>query len=83
MIIAGNKCDLKDKRRVKKNEASAFANKNSMDFFEVSARRDQAGENVDAIFATLTNILMVRTLSIISPVRYKVYIHKEVREWKR
>ena len=37
-ILIGNKCDLEDKREVKREEGEDFANKNGMDFFETSAK---------------------------------------------
>lgn len=47
IMLVGNKCDLSELRAVPINEAKAYAEKNSMLFFETSALD---GTNVEAAF---------------------------------
>ena len=40
VVLFGNKCDLEEKREVKKEEAQNFAKKNNMIYFETSAKEN-------------------------------------------
>ena len=40
VVLFGNKCDLEEKREVKKEEAQNFAKKNKMIYFETSAKEN-------------------------------------------
>ena len=51
-IVAGNKCDLEEKRQVNKNEGEDFSKENNINFFETSAKE---GTNVNEIFQVLAN----------------------------
>ena len=51
-IVAGNKCDLEEKREVNKNEGEDFSKENNINFFETSAKE---GTNVNEIFQVLSN----------------------------
>ena len=51
-IVAGNKCDLEEKREVNKSEGEEFSNENNINFFETSAKE---GTNVHEIFQVLAN----------------------------
>ena len=51
-IVAGNKCDLEEKREVNKNEGEDFSKENNINFFETSAKE---GTNVNEIFQVLAN----------------------------
>ena len=44
MILIGNKIDLENERKISKEQGREFAEKNAMDFFEVSTK---TGENVN------------------------------------
>ena len=50
IIIAGNKCDLKEKRQVSEAEGRDFARDNNLLWMETSAK---SGTNVDKLFITL------------------------------
>jgi Ras-related protein Rab-5C len=52
--LAGNKCDLGEKRQVPVDEAKAFAEENGCIFFETSAK---SGANVTAIFRAIAQKL--------------------------
>ena len=54
-VVAGNKCDLEEKRQVNKNEGENFAKTYNIDFYETSAKD---GINVDEVFQTLANEIM-------------------------
>ena len=41
MILAGNKCDMHDKRRVSTIEAQELANKHNLKYFDVSAKENR------------------------------------------
>ena len=54
-LLVGNKCDLEDKRQVKKEEAKKYAEDNEMEFIEVSAKE---GTNIDDMFnSSLSKLL--------------------------
>ena len=55
-IVAGNKCDLEEKREVNKNEGEDFSKENNINFFETSAKE---GINVNEIFQVLANDLFI------------------------
>jgi small GTP-binding protein len=55
IILAGNKVDLKDNRKVAKIDGSSFANKLSCPFVETSAK---TGENVDETFQQLLLLIL-------------------------
>ena len=50
LMLVGNQCDMEDHRAVPMHEAKAYAEKNSMMFFETSAKD---GTNVEAAFHNL------------------------------
>ena len=50
MILAGNKCDLSDDRKISRQEAEAKAREAGMKYFEVSAKENI---NIDEVFADL------------------------------
>ena len=50
-IVAGNKCDLEEKRQVDKNEGDNFAKKYNLNFYETSAKE---GNNVNVVFEVLS-----------------------------
>lgn len=50
MILVGNKCDLIEERQIKKEEGEAYAKKQKMIFYEVSAKD---GTNVNKAFDNL------------------------------
>jgi len=52
--LAGNKCDLENKREVSKAEAQKYAQENGCLFFETSAK---TGENVNEIFTQIAQKL--------------------------
>ena len=54
-VVAGNKCDLEEKRQVNKNEGENFAKTYNIDFYETSAKD---GINVDEVFQTLASEIM-------------------------
>ena len=54
-VVAGNKCDLEEKRQVNKNEGENFAKTYNIDFYETSAKD---GINVDVVFQTLASEIM-------------------------
>ena len=54
-VVAGNKCDLEEKRQVNKNEGENFAKTYNINFYETSAKD---GINVDEVFQTLANEIM-------------------------
>ena len=51
-IVAGNKCDLEDKRQVNKADGENFAKKYNLNFYETSAKE---GDNVNEIFEVLSS----------------------------
>ena len=51
-IIAGNKCDLEEKREVNKSDGEAFAKEQNINFYETSAKE---GTNVNEVFQILAN----------------------------
>ena len=51
-IVAGNKCDLEEKREVNKSDGEAFAKEQNINFYETSAKE---GINVNEIFQILAN----------------------------
>lgn len=58
IALVGNKVDLKDQRKIPHEHGEQTAKQNGMiDFVEVSAK---SGENVDAVFEMITNIMMKR-----------------------
>ena len=50
MILVGNKCDLKDERRIFESEAKQLAKQNNMSYYDVSAKENI---NIDAVFEEL------------------------------
>lgn len=56
-IIIGNKADLDDERKTSFNEAYNFANKNNLQYLEVSAK---TGNNVGILFENLTKVMVRR-----------------------
>ena len=50
LVLVGNKIDLKDQRKVSKEEGEELATEFGMDFFESSAL---SGENIDDIFLSI------------------------------
>jgi small GTP-binding protein len=57
IILIGNKSDLDDERKVLFNEAYNFANKNNLQYIEVSAK---TGNNVGLLFENLTKAMVRR-----------------------
>ena len=55
IILAGNKVDLEDHRKVNKVDGISFANKLSCPYFETSAK---TGENVDIAFQELLLLIL-------------------------
>ena len=51
-IVAGNKCDLEEKRKVNKEEGETFSRENNINFYETSAKD---GINVNNVFQLLAN----------------------------
>lgn len=56
-ILVGNKCDMKEKIAVNTNLAQKFADSHNMPLFETSAKDDEKGNHVEAIFMTLAHKL--------------------------
>ena len=50
MILAGNKCDMTDERKISKQEAEAKAREAGMHYYEVSAKENLL---IDELFADL------------------------------
>ena len=50
MILVGNKCDLKDERRIFESEAKKLAAENKMNYYDVSAKENL---NIDEVFQDL------------------------------
>ena len=55
LILVGNKADLKDERRVQKEEGEDIAKEFNLPFFESSA---QSGLNVKSVFETLAKLIV-------------------------
>ena len=55
IVLAGNKCDLEDKRVVDKAEAQKLASKYNAPYFETSALKN---ENIEAVFNSICNFLV-------------------------
>jgi Ras-related protein Rab-11A len=82
VLLAGNKADLKHLRAVKTDEASAFAQKNSLAFMETSALE---GTNVEKAFEiilneiyqlTIRNVISKKTSTSIGPGKKLEYSEK-------
>lgn len=58
-ILVGNKCDLVGKREVTEDEASAFAQKNNLEYIEVSALNSS---NVSLVFETISRHILRKKL---------------------
>ena len=56
-ILLGNKCDLKEERKISKVQGENLAKENNAKFFEVSARMDT---NIKHAFITLANDVLGR-----------------------
>ena len=54
-MVAGNKCDLDEKREVNKDEGDNFSKEQNIKFYETSAKD---GINVNTIFQELSNEIM-------------------------
>ena len=54
LVLVGNKIDLKDQRKVTKEEGEELATDNGMDFFESSAL---SGENIENIFLSICKFI--------------------------
>jgi len=52
ILLVGNKCDLTEKRQVSSEEGKAFAERNNVEFIEVSAKTT---ENLEKAFYSTTN----------------------------
>jgi len=63
IALAGNKCDLELRRKVRTEEAKAYADENSLLFLETSAK---TGENVDAVFRNIATKLPAKHPSIVA-----------------
>jgi len=50
LILVGNKIDLKEQRKVNKEDAKSLSEEYGMDFFETSAK---SGENIDELFLSI------------------------------
>lgn len=58
MVLAGNKCDLADKREVTVEQGEALAKKFGVPFFETSAK---TRHNINEIFLNLTKQILKST----------------------
>lgn len=56
-VVVGNKCDLKDNRVVKFNDAAKFCQQNNLLHFECSALN---GENINEIFNAISKQILVK-----------------------
>lgn len=63
IVLAGNKCDLVDKRVVDKNDALKLASKYNAPYFETSALKN---ENIDAVFNSICNNIIEKAPSVSS-----------------
>ncbi len=52
MILAGNKCDMDDKRRVFTAEAQELASSHNLKYFDVSAKENK---NINECFEEIMN----------------------------
>lgn len=59
--VVGNKADLKEQREVELNEILQFANKNSMNYIEVSAKEDL---NIEELFVDINKRLFEEAIQI-------------------
>lgn len=57
IVLAGNKCDLEDKRVVDKADAQKLAAKYNAPYFETSALKN---ENIDSVFNSICNNIVER-----------------------
>ena len=55
MNLVGNKCDLNDERKVKKEEGEIYAKEHKIKFYEVSAKD---GTNVEEVFTRLVKDIL-------------------------
>ena len=55
IVLIGNKCDLKNKRQVKTEDAEEFAKFNNMKYIETSAKHDK---NIDNAFISITSTVI-------------------------
>ena len=55
MILFGNKCDIIEDRKIKKEEGEEYAKNNNINFFEVSAKE---GTNVDKAFESFVKDIL-------------------------
>ena len=55
LILVGNKCDIEDKRQVKKEDGKEYAKKQKIKFYEVSAKE---GTNINTAFDTLVKDIL-------------------------
>ncbi|TFG03082.1 MAG: GTP-binding protein [Promethearchaeota archaeon] len=60
LLLIGNKIDLKDKIKIKENEAKKFAQKNKMAFLLTSAKN---GDNVERAFKDLIKTILEENVS--------------------
>ena len=57
LVLAGNKTDLFDERKVSKTDGKTLANKLECPFFETSAA---LGENVDEVFHSIVRVIRTK-----------------------
>ena len=59
MVLAGNKCDLEDKRRVFAQEAQELATAHNLKYFEVSAKENR---NINEVFEEIMNQVAIKRI---------------------
>jgi small GTP-binding protein len=77
IALAGNKCDLGDKRKVKTEEASRFAAKNGIKIFKETSALN--GTNINAIFNDVADDLLNET-TIEETATVKIDVPEENKE---
>ena len=66
VILVGNKCDLEDKRKVKKEEGERLAKEYNVHFYEAS---NKDGTNVEESSRDLINIVLSRMTNDIQAIK--------------
>ena len=71
MILVGNKCDMKDQRRVFQDQAKELAQKNNgMKYYDVSAKENI---NINDVFEEIMNqVYQIKNLGTQEPMRQTI-----------